>query len=126
MEDGDTRVMHTLLTVSRTALLVDCTARLALAGSAIGDLEARVVIFGLWRRRRGGRSVLSSLDRCAGGSSSVEGVDLLCEGSFVLLRLLLQLGRLVGRRVCTCGAGGNIHELVKGQDSRLAALPSFT
>lgn len=118
-------VVDTFLVVSRTTLLVSSTTCSSLAANTIGNLETGVVVFrlGSWGRRGG--SMLSSRNWCTGGSRSVQRIDLLGESSIVLLRLLLQLRWLVGSRMSACRARRNVHKLIKGQDSGLAALPSF-
>ena len=125
MEDRDTWVVNTLLFVSRATLLISCAACSSLAANAVGDLETWVVIFRLGSRGRWGGSMLSSRNWCTRWSRSVQRIDLLDEISIILLRFLLQLRRLVGGGMSACRAGRNLHKLIKGQNSRLAALPSF-
>lgn len=125
MENRDTRVVHTFFSFPCGSLLVFDAASLSATFSSVRNVQARIVILGIWGRRRRGGNVLCWLDRQSSRGGYTGLFNLLCQGGFVDLRLLFHWRGLLSGRMCARRTRRNLHEFVESQYSRLAALPSY-
>lgn len=125
MENRDTRVVHTFFSFPRGSLLVFGATSLSTTFSSVRNVQARIVILGIWGWRRRGGNVLCWLDRQSSRGRYTGLLNFLCQGGFVDLRLLFHWRGLLSGGMCARRTRRNLHEFVESQYSWLAALPSF-
>lgn len=128
--------MHAFFPLSILSVLVYHPTRLPLTRCTLGYGNARIVVL-VFRRRGSSRGSDSwGCQRCPRdgrrqrafilrGRGCRRSFSDLCFELFVGLRRFADGRRVVNGRVCACGTGWNVHELVEGEHTGLAALPSW-